>query len=137
MNNYLSIILFSFFVTSAFAQEPVRQVKKEVQLEEENGIKTLTIKTLENGEEKVEVFEGAEADKKLEELGGVTNSEKIKKEVKLVNENGKKKLTITTTNNGVVSEEVFVGKEAEEKLKEIEEHPENKLIKKEKKIILE
>ena len=52
-----------------FAQKKVKkEIKKEVNLEENNGVKTLTIKTTENGVTKKEVFKGAEADKKIAEL---------------------------------------------------------------------
>jgi len=49
-----------------------------------------------------------------------TSSNHVKKEVKMTNENGVKKLTITTDNNGVVSEEVYEGEAAEEKLADLQ-----------------
>ncbi|PKL87933.1 MAG: hypothetical protein CVV23_12695 [Ignavibacteriae bacterium HGW-Ignavibacteriae-2] len=49
------------------------------------------------------------------------DSGRIKKEVKVEEENGKKKVTITTTENGEKKTESFSGAEAEQKLKEINE----------------
>ncbi len=44
----------------------------------------------------------------------------VRKEVHMEDENGKKILTIVTTTNGVKTEEVYEGKEAEAKLAEME-----------------
>lgn len=46
----------------------IEQVKEDIIVEDKNGVRTLTINKTENGELKTEVFVGAEADKKLEEL---------------------------------------------------------------------
>lgn len=48
------------------------------------------------------------------------SANRVKKEVKMTNENGVKKLTITTDNNGVISEEVYEGEAAEEKLADLQ-----------------
>jgi ribonucleotide reductase alpha subunit len=53
----------------ATAQNHVaKEVSKTVNVEEENGVKTLTINTVEDGNSKTEVYTGAEADAKLAEL---------------------------------------------------------------------
>lgn len=52
-------------------------------------------------------------------------TQEIKREVTMTNENGQKKLVIRTDNRGVISEEIFTGNEADEKLKEIEESTAN------------
>lgn len=44
----------------------------------------------------------------------------VRKEVRMEDENGQKKLTIETTTNGVKTEEIYLGKEAEQKLAELE-----------------
>lgn len=44
----------------------------------------------------------------------------ITKEVKMVEENGEKTLTITTTENGVTTEEIFKGDAADKKMAEIQ-----------------
>ncbi len=67
----LSIAAFALIALSnqSIAQtEKKREIKKEVNMEEVNGVKTLTIKTTENGETKKEVYKGDEADKKMKEL---------------------------------------------------------------------
>ena len=45
-----------------------QEVAKEIKVEEKNGVKTLTIKTIENGKESIEVFEGQAAEAKMKEL---------------------------------------------------------------------
>ncbi len=47
-------------------------------------------------------------------------SNRVKKEVKMTNENGVKKLTITTDNNGSITEEVYEGDAADEKLADLQ-----------------
>lgn len=55
--------------TMAQKQVVKKEIKKEVSIEEKNGVKILTIATTdENGVTKKEVFKGAEADKKIAEL---------------------------------------------------------------------
>lgn len=70
----LSILLFSLTLGSAaIAQEKrgeelKKEITKEVKMIEENGVKTLTIITTENGVVAEEVFTGAAADKKMAEI---------------------------------------------------------------------
>ena len=45
-----------------------KEIKKKVNVEVEDGVKKVTITTTEDGKEKVEVFEGAEADAYLEKM---------------------------------------------------------------------
>ncbi len=51
-----------------------------------------------------------------------TNEDKkeIRKEVKMIEENGEKILTIVTTENGVSKEEIYKGEAADKKLAELE-----------------
>ncbi len=44
------------------------EVRKEVNVEVKDGVKTVTVKTIEDGEEKTEVYTGAEADEYLDKL---------------------------------------------------------------------
>lgn len=44
----------------------------------------------------------------------------LTKEISVTDENGEKKVTITTTENGKISTETYVGKEAEAKIREME-----------------
>lgn len=62
----LSLILISNEIPAQSATS--REVKKEVNLEDVNGEKVLTIKTTEGTNTKTEVYKGAEADAKLAEL---------------------------------------------------------------------
>jgi hypothetical protein len=67
----LSIALLAIVAisTESFAQtQKSSSISKEVNLEDENGVKTLTIKTTTDGNTTTEVYTGAEADTKLAEL---------------------------------------------------------------------
>lgn len=112
------------------------KIQKEIEVEEVNGIKTVTISTIENGVETKEVFVGEEAERKLAELEGKkdviseeVNEESAEKKVEVtVDENTKEKnVVITTTINGEETVERYEGGEAEEKLKELEGEGEVKL----------
>lgn len=147
--------LFAFaIVGSSLAQEErvvkkeVKEIKKEVNVEESNGVKTVTISTIENGNKTEEVYTGVEADKKLAELnesaaneGAIVKEKSIEKEVKVEEVDGVKKLTIITKQDGRETIEVFEGAEADAKIKELENQtPQQKragdvIIKKEKKIV--
>ena len=107
----------------AFGQsKEVKEVKKEVRVENENGVKTVEIVTVSNGQETKEIYTGEEADAKLAELeaGVVEVKEEVRKEVKMEEVDGVKKLTIRTESNGTVEEEIYMGEEADKKLKELE-----------------
>jgi len=109
--------------------------KIKVEVEDENGEKKVTVTTTENGEEKVEVYEGKEADEYLKTMrdegkmiididvdadsddfiwiGEDGDVSKIEKNVKVKIEDGVKKVTVTTTENGEEKVEVYEGDEAE------------------------
>ena len=120
------ILMFGFY---GHAQEEVqkekiikKEIKKEVQVESKNGETTLTITTEENGVVKKKVYRGEEAELKLTEMNGETGGKeemKETKEIKIEEVDGEKKLTIITTKNDNVNEEVFVGEEVDKKLKEL------------------
>lgn len=133
---FISVVFCGFSILS-FAQKNIEkqdsiQIKKEVKMSVENGQKVLSIETttFKNGTALVskEVFTGETADKKLEELKqeNLTISEEtgIKKsiwdDVRYEEIDGYKKLTLIHNENGTVTEKVFIGKEAEEKLKELQ-----------------
>jgi len=112
------------------------KIQKEVEVEEVNGIKTVTISTIENGVETKEVFVGEEAERKLAELEGKkdviseeVNEESVEKKVEVtIDENTKEKsVVITTTVNGEETVERYEGEEAEAKLKELEGEGDMKL----------
>ena len=70
-NITLSMIVFALIAISSHANAQTateKEIKKEIKVEDNNGIKTLTISTTEDGNTTTEVFEGAEADKKIAEF---------------------------------------------------------------------
>ncbi len=105
------------------------EIQKEVKVENVNGVKTVTITTIENGVKTKEAFTGEEADRKLAELEGEkkssseeTTEEEVEKkiEVSVDEETGAKKVVITKRTNGNDSVELYEGSEAEEVLHELE-----------------
>lgn len=143
----LSICLIS---GSAFGQEREevktvkKEIKKEFRVEEENGVKTLTISTDEDGVVTEEVYTGAAADKKMAEMTAeMEDPSKVQErvEVRIYNEiNGtnevtEKKVTITKMSNGEETIEVYVGEEAEAKIKELEGESEIEVITEEEVVV--
>lgn len=130
----LSILSVALFSGSSFGQETPKKerqvlkkefksIKKEVKMEEENGEKVLTIVTDENGKKTEEVYEGEAADQKMKEMNEAKeqrSDDQKTVEVKMVEVDGKKTLTLITKEKGEETIEVFEGEEAEAKLKEIE-----------------
>jgi len=96
------------------------QVKKQVTMEEVNGEKTLTIRTKENGTEKVEVLKGEAADKKMAELNTAASTNKVTEQIIVEEHNDEKVVKVIRNNNGVETIEEFKGEAAEKKLAEIE-----------------
>lgn len=88
-----AIALLAIFSGTASAQSSATKMKvtKEVNVEEKNGEKVLTIATIENGKTTNEVYKGAEADAKLKEL----DAEKSGTTKTIVTEaNGKKAMKV-------------------------------------------
>lgn len=126
---------------------------KNVNVEIVDGEKIVTVTTVKDGEETVEVFEGDEAEewlvqhkpKKEQKMLWVTSEdsdaekvfiikkelsnqeEGVEKKIDIEIEDGKKKVTVTTIKDGEETEEVFEGEEAEKWLEENErsEHGEH------------
>lgn len=111
----------------------------KVEVEDENGEKTVTVTTNEDGEKKVETFVGKEADEYLENMEDehdmlievdvdsdddnvwihkIGDDDAIEKDIKVEINDGVKKITETTTENGEKSVKVYEGEEAEKYLKE-------------------
>lgn len=116
---------FAFIGTSPLFAQPAQKEKKEViknvEVQEVNGEKVMTITTTENGVQTQEVVRGAEAEQRMNEFPLKEEGNEVRKEVNYEEVNGEKVLTIMTTENGVTSTEVYKGAEAELKLKEIQE----------------
>jgi len=68
----LTVIVAAFLIAvcanETMAQSTSKEIRKEVNLEEDNGEKVLTIKTTTNGNTTTEVYKGAEAEAKIEEF---------------------------------------------------------------------
>lgn len=146
---FVSAVTMLLISGNTFAQEErvvekqeIKSIKKQVILDDENGVKTLTIRTNDNGDVEEEVYTGAEAEAKMAELESQTlNSEEGPEvEVKVEEVDGVLRMKIKTIENGKVTIEEYEGAEAEAKLKELEtsEPPAPKAptkIVKEKKVI--
>ena len=116
-------LIASAFSSDSFAQEQevAKQLKKEVRVEEENGVNTVTITTT-NGETVTEEkYSGEEAEATLAELSGESaQREETTKEVEIIEENGERSVVITTTINGQKSQEIYTGEDADRKIEEME-----------------
>lgn len=88
----ICLFVISASLNDAKAQsEQTKEVRMEVNIEETNGEKVLTISTTEGNSTKTEVYRGAEADEKLAELekkkSGTTKT-------MVIGEDGKKRLKV-------------------------------------------
>jgi len=114
----LSAILF--YSTAVFAQEQKKEIKqsiqKEVFLEENNGERVLTIKTINNGVETIETYKGEAIAEKLKEFESVQEDKDVREEISIIEKNGEKTVTVITTINGQQQVEVLTGEAAEKKL---------------------
>lgn len=126
LGSLLAVVVF----TNCQAQTPKttkKEISKEISVEEENGVKKLTIKSTEDGKTTVETYTGKEAEAKLKELedpaseaNTVAVVDGITIDVNMEEVNGVKTLTINRTENGKTSTETYMGAEADKKLKELE-----------------
>ena len=134
-----SIFALGWSINGLAQEEEKQELRKEVRVEENNGVKTMTITTSENGEVSEEVFEGEEAEAKLQEMNAAGEEKEKKKVTYKEDGNGNAKLTVRTEKNGEVSEEVYEGEEAKEKVKEYQtvEGHEKKMVIKERKVLKE
>lgn len=118
---FATFICATFLCTTGFAQTK-EEIRKEVRMEEENGVKTLHIITTVNGVTTEEVITGDAADARLaEEMDGRGMEEEVRKEVEVTEVNGEMVVTIITSTQGKIRTEVFTGEDAKAKLKELEE----------------
>lgn len=120
------------FIGQSCAQEvKTKTAELRVNMEEVNGDRILTVERIEDGKVSKEVYKNEEADIMLESLNAENNHAgegAVQKEVKMVEDENGKHLTVRTTENGKVTEEEFVGDAAEQKLKEMESEPTEKKI---------
>jgi hypothetical protein len=160
MKKIVTAVCFSLMAVLTFAQEgSKKEIKKEVNVVQQNGEKVMTVKTTENGKTTTEIFKGAEADKKMKEMENETahhqkeasknpnktiivqketvdmkDSKKsgMTKEIKVEGKDGEKHLTIKTIENGKETIETFTGEAADKKLAELENETPQPEMKKEK-----
>lgn len=125
MKKIIALTGLALIASAPLFAQPVQKEKKEViknvEVQEVNGEKVMTITTTENGVQTQEVVRGAEAEQRMQEFPLKEEGNEVRKEVNYEEVNGEKVLTIVTTENGVTSTEVYKGAEAELKLKEIQE----------------
>lgn len=125
MKKIIALTGLALIASAPLFAQPVQKEKKEViknvEVQEVNGEKVMTITTTENGVQTQEVVRGAEAEQRMQEFPLKEEGNEVRKEVNYEEVNGEKVLTIMTTENGVTSTEVYKGAEAEMKLKEIQE----------------
>ncbi len=124
--------------TKTEGKEILQEIKREVRVEEKNGLKTMTLITTSNGEVTEEVFTGEEAEKKLAEMDPQSELNQERKEVEYTVDGEEKRLVIRKEENGEITEEVYTGAEAEEKAKvyyQAEGTPAKVVIKEEKKAV--
>jgi hypothetical protein len=125
MKKIIALTGFALIASAPLFAQPAQKEKKEViknvEVQEVNGEKVMTITTTENGVQTQEVVRGAEAEQRMQEFPLKEEGNEVRKEVNYEEVNGEKVLTIMTTENGVTSTEVYKGAEAELKLKEIQE----------------
>jgi hypothetical protein len=116
---------------SAVAQEKAQvKIKKEVRMDDVNGVKTLTIITTTNGKPSEETFTGEEAEAKLAEMmDGRGETDEVKKEIDIVEIDGLKKVTITTSKKGKIRTEVYTGEDADKILEEMDSESSGNVIK--------
>jgi hypothetical protein len=126
VNKSVILAIFGILSLNGMAQvkKEVRlEITKEVNVQEINGVKELTIITNDNGIVTNETFKGEEATKKLAELQKEPTLQAIREEVKVEEINGEKVVTIIKNTNGIETTEVFKGAAADAKLSEIENAP--------------
>jgi hypothetical protein len=125
MKKIIALTGFALIASTPLFAQPAQKEKKEViknvEVQEVNGEKVMTITTTENGVQTQEVVKGAEAEQRMQEFPLKEEGNEVRKEVNYEEVNGEKVLTIMTTENGVTTTEVYKGAEAELKLKEIQE----------------
>jgi hypothetical protein len=118
---FITLLTICALTTNIYAQEK-KNIRKEVRMEDENGVKTLYVTLTEDGKVTEEVYTGEEAETKLAEMmDGRGKTDEIKKEIEVEIIDGEKVVTIITSRKGKMRKEVYTGKDAEAKLEELKE----------------
>lgn len=90
----LSLAAMTLVMLSNQAQaqtEKKKEIQKEVKMVEDDGVKTLTIKTTENGKTTTEIYKGEDAEKKMNELHKVKNGST---KSMVIGKDGKKRMKV-------------------------------------------
>lgn len=96
-------------------------VKKEVKLEYIRGEKVLTVITHNGNTIEEEVYKGPDADTKYSEIMASEEAKKAQtREVAYTEINGVKRLMVRTKRQGEATEEIYLGKEAEQMLEQLD-----------------
>lgn len=96
-------------------------VRKEVKLEYVRGEQVLTVITHNGSTVEEHVYKGVEADAKYREIMTSEEARKAQtKEVAYTEINGVKRLVVRTKNQGETTENIYIGKEAEQMLKQLD-----------------
>jgi hypothetical protein len=135
--NSIGAMAVCLITITACAQEreevptQLTSISKEVRMEIEDGVKTMTITTTENGTKTEEVFVGDAAEAKMEEINSGTGTETTTLpdgesmeetiEIDVTEVDGVSVVTIVSTVGGVETIEVYQGAEADKKLEELAE----------------
>lgn len=111
-----------------------KEIRKEIQMEDNDGEKTLTIITDDGGVVTKEVFVGEAAEAKLAELSPQMEDVSIEQErveerieVEVDDEGNLQSVTIKKSRNGEETIEVLEGEAAQKKLEEVNAHMETKV----------
>lgn len=148
MKKVFAATFFTLLTVCTFAQTgSKKEIKKEVNVQVENGEKTVTVTTTENGVATQEVFKGEAAEKKIQEIENTTlklqeeaaknpnktviveketvNSNGVKEEqsiseIRMEEINGEKILIIKSKVNGEERVEKYKGAEADKKMQEMQ-----------------
>lgn len=122
---WIGSIAVCMIITACSSNQEHSRVKKEIKLEMVDGKDHLTVTTTIDDKTTTETFEGKEALEKMKELEqekteSSDGNQKMERDVSVrIDEKGKT-VTIRTSDNGKKSEEVYTGKDADKKLKELE-----------------
>ena len=89
-----SLLFFVLISAQSYAQSEQKEIRKEVKLTEENGVKTLIIITTENGKTNTQTFIGPDADAKLAQMEQELPKESGEKSTVKVYPDGRKEIRI-------------------------------------------
>lgn len=110
------LAIFTISASSSFAQEKKgnHTVSKQVEISDENGVKTVTVTTTTDGVSEVMVLTGEEANTFVLKHDNKSHHVKQNKDIEVSEVNGVTTVTITTSGDGENDVKVLVGDDAKE-----------------------